>query len=184
MRSIVRNKKGSWDGTIYIVGGMAILLFCAFIFVFGSSVLNFVMDQAVPVFDELGMVGYTNMTEVSQYTLHPVNSVIQSMTWMGTILFVFGIIAIFAIAFVYRSYAQRWLIPFFFVTMFVLVLICIFMSNMYQEFLAGTDDIAPIMAEHSGLNYFILYSPLIMSIVGFIAGAIMFGGSGQDENTA
>lgn len=175
------NKRGSWEGIVYITGGLVILLFCAFMFVFGSSVLNYVMDQAVPVFDDLGMVGEFNATQASEITLHPVNSVIQSMTWFGTVLFVFGIIAIFGLAFAFRSTAEKWLVPLFFVMMFVLILICWFMSNMYQDFLVGTDDIAAVMNEHSGVNFFILYSPMIMSILGFIAGIIMFGGSGVSD---
>lgn len=178
---MIQNKRGSLEGTIYLVGGLLILLFCAFLFVVGSSVLNLVMDEAVPVFDSLGMVGYTNMTQASEITLHPVNSVIQSMTWMGTVIFIFGFIAIFALAFVYRITAERWMIPLFFVLMFILVLATIFFSNMYQDLLATNDSLVDIMNEHTGLNYFILYSPLIMCIVGFLAGAIMFGGSGQDE---
>jgi len=175
------NKRGSLEATIYIVGGLGILIFVAFLFIVGSAVLNNVADEIVPVLDGLGVVGYTNMTQASEIAIHPVNTVIQSMTWFGTILMVFGIIAIFALAFVYRNTTQKWVIPLFFILMFVLVLVCIFFSNMYQELLIGTDDLTNTMNEYTGLNYFILYSPMIVAIVGFIAGIIMFSGANQEE---
>jgi hypothetical protein len=179
----MQSKRGSFEGIVYIVGGAAILIFCAFIFIFGSSILNFMGDTITPIFDDIGMAGDVNVTFISKVALHPVNSIIQSMTWFGTILFIFGILALFGVAFVYRSVSERWLIPLFWVMMLVLVLVCIIFSNMYQDFLAGTDDISSIMNEYSGLNYFILYSPAIMAIIGFIAGVIMFTGSGNEENT-
>ncbi len=77
------NKKaqlGSIWGTILLVGLLVILLFVGFLFAFGSAVFDWTMDLALPEFSGLGMVGDTNFTQISDITLTPMNSIVQSIT--------------------------------------------------------------------------------------------------------
>jgi len=53
------------------------------------------------------------------------------------------------------------------------------MSNIYEDVYRGTDEFALILKEHVALSWLILYSPGIFSIIGFMAGIIMFSGDNQ-----
>ena len=55
-----------------------------------------------------------------------------------------------------------------------------FISNIYEDFYSGTDDLATRMQEQTILSWMILYSPLIFAIIAFIAGAIMFSGGTEE----
>ncbi len=168
--------------SVYIVGGLLILLFAAVAFAAGSGIISWVFDVAMPEFTGLGMAGDVNMTQASQLTLTPVNSFVQSMSWMGGVLYIFGLMAIFGLAFAFRATNERWIIPLFFALMILLIIASIFISNIYESFYTGTDELALKLQAQSVLSFMILYSPAIFSICGFLAGALLFSAPGAENS--
>ena len=173
------NKKGNAYIILMLVGLMFLLIFLAFIVIIGSSIINLVADEVVPEISDLGMIGASNLTEYSEYSIDPANNFIQNLTWMTGIFFVFGIVGILGIAFIFKSTGETWMIGLFVGLVLLLVISCIFLSNIYEEFYDGDDDIALRLKEHTLLSYMILYSPAIMVIIAFLSGIILF--SGQQE---
>lgn len=163
-------------GVLIVVGGLFLLVMLGVLMAIGSSTINWVMDETVPELD-LGMVGNFNTTQTSDLVLSPVNGFIQSFTWISGVIYVFGLLGVFGVAFAFRSYGDKWLIALFFGLVLILVIGCMFLSNIYEDIYNGTDDFASIMSEHVLLSYMIIYSPGIMAIIAFLAGIIMFTGS-------
>jgi hypothetical protein len=178
----MENKRGQTIiGVLFIIGLLLIILFVGFIMAIGSSVTNFVADEVVPELSGLGMVGDTNLTAVSTYTIQPVNSIIQSLTWLTGVFYVLMLIGSIGVAFAMRGNANGWLIGLYFMLVILLVMASIFISNMYQDFYSDTGEFGDIMKEHGLLSYMILYAPFIYSIIGFITGIILFSGR-QEES--
>ena len=171
------NKKGNILAILLIVGGLFLLMFMGLLLIIGSSVLNFVADTVVPELSGIGMVGGSNVTQAVDITVTPVDTLIQNFTGVAGLVYVFGIIGIFGIAFGFRSSGEKWLIGLFIAMVLILVISSIFISNIYEEFQTGTDDVASRLKEHKLLSYMLLYSPMIISLVSFIAGIILFGGN-------
>lgn len=163
-------------GILLIIGGLFSIVMFAILIVIGSSTINWVMDETVPELKGLGQVGDINATQTVEIAIDPVNTVIQNFTWVAGVLYIFGIIAVFAIAYAYRNQGDRWLIAFFFAMTLILVLGCIIMSNIYEEIWSGSDEFALIIQEHTLLSFMVIYSPGIMSLIAFIAGIILFSG--------
>ena len=174
------NKKGSIEAIIMLIFVLFLLMFVGFLLVFGAVVIDWVFDEAVPELTSLGTVGSTNLTEISKYTLTPVNNVVQSFTWMAGVFYMLALMGVFGLAFAFRFTGNKWLMGFFIVAMLLVVMSSIFMSNIYEEFYDDTGEIGDRLKEHSFLSWLILYSPLVMCVVGFIAGAIMFTGEGGE----
>jgi len=175
------NKKGNLGLIIFFFVLLISILFLGFIAVVGSSVVNYVFDTARPELTNLGVIGSTNMTDVASYTFTQLDNIIQSFTWITGILYIMVLIGSFGIIVVIRQAPSKWLISFYFAMMIILILTSIFISNMYEEFYTGTDDFASIMKEHTILSYMILYSPTIFTVIGFLAGIILFSGI-QEES--
>ena len=173
------NKRGNIWGILIISGALIVLAFLAVLFAFGSAVLTKVVNTVVPEVRNIGMVGDTNFTQISDIAIAPAQSIINSSTWFGGVMYVMALLALFGLAFVYRSTGQKWLIPMFFAMMVILIIVAIFISNTYEAFYNGTDDIAVGLQNQQVLSWMILYSPAVFSILGFIAGAIMFSGSDE-----
>jgi hypothetical protein len=178
------DKRGQIDsfwGIVLLVGILIALIFIGFLFAIGAGVANWATDLLVPEISNLGMVGSTNMTQISDIALNPVSNIIHSANFFGGLIYIIGIIGVLGLAFVYRVSAQKWLIPLFFILMFVLIIMCIFMSNIYESIYTGTDEIARSLQAQPILSYLLLYSPAIMALIGFIGGAIMFSGGQPNE---
>jgi Na+-transporting methylmalonyl-CoA/oxaloacetate decarboxylase gamma subunit len=175
------NKKGN---LMLIVGFFIILfliLFAGFMMVIGSATVNWVFDEAVPELTNLGVVGDANFTEIADVTINPLNNIVQSFTWLTGVLYVLMLIGSFGLIFVFRTNPSRWLIGFYFMCVVILIIASIFMSNIYEDFHTGTNDLATRLQEHTLLSFMILYSPMIMTIISFIAGIILFSGMQQEE---
>jgi len=170
------NKEGSFMGIMLIVGVLMLIIMAGVLLIIGSSVINWIADETIPVLNDIGVVDNTNFTQITEITINPINTVIQNFTWVASIMYIFGIIGVFGLAFMFRGSGDKWLIGLFFACVLILVICSIFMSNIYEEIYAGNDDFTLIIREHLLLSYLILYSPAIMTLVAFIAGVIMFSG--------
>lgn len=171
------NKKGDIMSLIYVVGALFLLIIIGAGLAFGGVIIDWVFDTAAPELGNLGMVGSTNTTQISSFTLTPINNLVQSFTWMSALIYVLGLFGCLGLAYAFRFTGNKWLMTFFFLLMFLLIVACIFMSNIYETFYNGGDDIGTRLHEYAGLSYLILYSPTIMAVIGFICGIIMFSGN-------
>ena len=147
----------------------------------GSAILNWVFDEAIPELSNFGVVAGANLTEVASFTIAPLNNIIQSFTWLTGVLYVLMLIGSIGFIFTMKINPNRWLIGFFFMCVVILIIASIFMSNIYEEFYTGTDDLAIRLQEHTLLSFMILYSPMIFTLISFISGIILFSGMQREE---
>lgn len=175
-----KSKKGNVTVLIIFVFLLALILIIGFLMSVGSSVINWTFDEAVPELTNLGVIGDTNMTDIASYTITPANTFVQNIQWVVGVLYVLMLIGSIGIAFAMRTTPSKWLIALFFCLIFILIILSIFISNIYEDFYEGTDDLALRLQEQTILSFMILYSPMIFSVIAFIAGGIMFSGR-QEE---
>lgn len=175
------NKKGNVGVMVLLFIVLFIILFAGIIMVVGSSVMNYVGDIFVPEFKSIGSAGPVNFTEIADYSLVPLNKVVQSFTWITGLLYVMMLFGVLGMAFMMRGTMNVWLMGLFVLFVVMLIFASIFISNMYENIYNGTDDLASVVREHTLLSFFVLYSPEIMTIISFIAGAILFSGAGGEE---
>lgn len=175
------NKKGNIMLLIYFILILFIILFLGFILVVGGAILNWTFDVAVPELSYLGMVGDANATQIASVTITPLNSMVQSLTWLTGVLYVLMLIGSFAFVMVVKVTPSKWLIGFYFMCVIILIMGSIFISNIYEEFATGTDDLSTRLREQVLLNYMILYSPAIFSVIAFLVGILLFSGMNQEE---
>ena len=85
------------------------------------------------------------------------------------------------LAFAFRITGNRWLMAIFVACMFLVILGSIFISNIYQDFYEDTGEIGEGLHDMTLLSFLILNSPIIISVIGFVSGIIMFSGT-EEEN--
>ena len=90
------------------------------------------------------------------------------------------LIGSFGLAFSMRGNPSGWLIGLYFLLVIILVILSIFMSNIYQDFYTGSGELETRLHEHGLMSYMILYSPMIFTVIAFITGIILFSGR-QEE---
>ena len=148
---------------------------------FGSAIINWTFDEIVPELTNFGQVGDVNMSQAADLTIVPVNNFVQSFTWITGVLYVMMLIGLVGLVVAFRMNPSRWLIGFYFVLVIMLVFTSMFISNIYEDFYTGTDELAIRLQEHVIISNLILYSPAISTVISFLMGIILFSGLQQEE---
>lgn len=175
------NKKGNMLGMLLIIGALFLLMLVGVLLAFGTTITKFVFDTAVPELSGLGQMGDVNATHITSVAINPVNSFVQNLGWMTGLLYVFGIIGVLGLAYAFRGTGDKWLIGLFFGLVVILILASLFISNIYEGFSVGTDMMATGLQDQQLLSFLIIYSPAFMSFISFIAGIILFAGTGDNQ---
>jgi len=171
---MINNKKGAIGIIIFFAVLMGVLVL-GFIMSLVWSVLDIASDEITPIFEGLGMVGDTNVSQAAELSIGVVDGFIQSVPWliaMGYILaLVFTLVFVYLVG--YNPHPAYF--AFFFSLMLLLILGCVVMSNMYQDIYTGNDEIASRLQEQTIMSFLILHSPFIMTLIAVIGGVLMFG---------
>ena len=117
------NKRGNVFAILLFFGLLIVVLLLGFLMVVGSSVLNWTFDEMVPELTNLGQIGDTNMTAVAQTTIVPLNTTIQSFTWLTGVLYVMLLVGVLGFSLAFRGSPPRWLMGFF------LLLVCLLYTS-------------------------------------------------------
>lgn len=176
------NKRGSVIGVLLIVLLIFFAMVFAITFSLTSAVGSWAGDEITPIMQDIGIVdSNTNVSEYVEMSVVPVNEVVQNFQWMVGVIYFVALIGILGMAFMFRGAPNPIGIGFFFVLIIVLLMASIFVSNMYQDLYDTDDVIGDRLQEQTIMSYLLLYSPLIITIISFIAGAILFSGRQEEQ---
>ena len=170
-----KNKRGDMGIVFFFL-----ILFTIVIIGFTAAIVvslgTYVNGEITPIMTELGMVGDTNLSEISEYTFGTTDTIIQALPWL--VAFTYVVMLIFSMVFVmvWKYNPNPMFMGFYFMMVILLIFLCIIMSNMYQDIYTGTDVLATGLQDQAALSYMILYSPFIMTLIAFIVGIYMFAG--------
>jgi len=139
------------------------------------SVVDIASDEITPIMEDLGMVGDTNLSQVSEYTFGVADTFIQAVPWLIALGYVLALVFTLVFVFVAGYNPHPAFIAFYVALMLLLVFGCIIMSNMYQDIYTGNDEIALRLQEQTIMSFMILHSPFIMVFIAVIGGILMFG---------
>lgn len=175
------NKKGELMQIIYIFG--TVLMVVAFIFMLslGGPIIKNAWGDVTDSIEGIGVLGGANVTETTQMVTAPVDAIINNYHIWVAIIYIAGIILIFTLAFVFRGNVGGWNIALFLFVSILIVILCIVVSNAYENFYSTPGYISDGMVDAGIVNYLVLYSPTIMAIVCFFAGIIMMTGGNKYE---
>ena len=178
---MIKNKRGNMGLIIFFFVLLFLIMFTGFLMIVGSSILNFVWDESVPILSDLGVVEDSNITEYASYTIAPVNTVIQNFTWLTGVLYVMMLIGSVGFAFIMKTTPSRWLMVFYFLCVILLVTGAIIMSNIYEDFQDDSGELGDRLNEHFILSFMLLHSPIIFTVISFITGIVLFSGMQEEE---
>lgn len=175
-----QNKKGMIGMLLFFVA-LFLIMIIGFIAVMGISIIGYASEELTPIMKEVGVSSDNpDLENAMNFTFDTTDSVVQGMPWVLSFTYVLALI--FSIVFVvsYRENPHPAFIGFFIALMFLLVLGSIVMSNMYQDIYNGNDFLGERLQAQPLMSYMMLYSPFIMTLIAFVAGAFMFTGRGED----
>lgn len=176
---MIRGKQGAIGIIVFFV-----ILFSILIIGFAGSILvgiiDFASDEITPVFKEIGGIGDLNVSETAGYALTPMNTFVQAMPWL--VGFGYVVMLMVSVVFVlsYRINPNPFYIAFYISLIILLIFGSVIISNMYENIYTVDDEIGTRLQEQTILSYMILYSPVILTLIAFMTGILLFAGK-QDE---
>lgn len=178
---LASKKGGGFFNVVLIVGLLFMVMIVGLLLAFGGMAVKWTVDTISPELSSLGMAGDSNLSQVADYTVKPATTFVDSFSWLFGVIYVFAIIMMFGMAFAFKVTGNKWLMVVFFACMFLVVIGSIFISNIYQDFYEDSGDVGNELRAMTLLSFMLLNSPVIMSVVGFVSGIIMFSGLGGEE---
>lgn len=180
MRNIIKNKKGG-IGIILFFSALIIILILGFIGVISWAIIDIATDEIVPIMQELGMAGDSNLSEYATYGFGTVNTFVQAIPWLIALGYIMTLVFSLVFIFIIGYNPHPAFIGFYFALMILLIFGCIIMSNMYQDIYTGTDEIAIRLQGQTIMSFLILHSPFILAVIAIIGGILMFARQASSE---
>ena len=167
------NKKGSYASLfVFMIVGFILVLCCvAFVFI-GTTTYDKLLDN-VDVFDKVLEGSEMSGEDIIKSTMGNVVTSYNVLKWATVLLIVGMILSILITSYLIRAR------PVFFVGYVFIVVIAVFiaapMSNAYET-VYNNPTLAPTFAGFFGATFIFLNLPIWITVVGLLAGIIMFSG--------
>ena len=167
------NKKGGFTDIflLMIIAFVVILISGVFIYL-GATVkskLHSTMDNINP---------NINTSEIIEDTMGGVTTAYNSLYWISIFLIFAMVIAIFIGSYLVTT-KPIFFVPYIFL-LIIAIVVSVAISNAYETLIA-TPTLAATYAGFVGSNFFMLYLPMWVCIIGFIGGIIMFSRLGSEQ---
>jgi len=160
-------------GLIMIVGIVAALTI-------GWGVVKIGADEIVPELLDIGeIMPGVNISERIEIITTPATTIIDNLGLIMGLIYLLGVVGLLSYAYLMRTNVNGWVIALFVVSVLLVIISAIAVSQFYEEFYLDQDELGDILRTASLVSYLIIYSPVILTIVAFIAGIILF--TGEEE---
>jgi hypothetical protein len=178
MRSIIKNKKGAFtDLFLFMIFAFVIILVSvAFIYMGNRATdqLKSTMGNITGLKDVHG----NNASVVVDNTFGKGVQSYNSLTWISVFLIFGMIIAIFIGSYLVTT-KPIFFVPYLFVVIIAIV-VSVPISNTYET-LTQDATLSGTFSQFIGANFLMLNLPVVVTIVGFVGGIIMFSRMGRRE---
>lgn len=170
MKKKLFRKAGIFD-LILAIALAFILAITLVLFSFAQHKLHTKLLENAPAFQNaLGSSG--NATEIINNTFGQVGTAYSSFKWISVTLIFGFFISILVSAFLVRTH-PAWFIGYIFVVV-IAVVISVYVSNTYETLMNNPTLAETFLTGFFGQNWIFLHLPTWVTIIGFIAGILMY----------
>lgn len=165
----MRKEKGAIGLDLFLFMIIAfILVLCSGIFIYigvtTTTQLHLTLDNQ--------STAEINYTKILNETVDYIPTSYYVLRWGSAVLIFFMMLSIF-----YGSYKVTtkpiYFIPYV-IIVFVALILSVIISNAYDDLLQQS-DLATVLSSFTASNFFLLYLPVLIGIIGIVGGIIMFG---------
>ncbi len=175
---LMKNKKAFVFTDLFLMIAILlvmVVLFAGFIYFFGLVNTNLRDIGVIEGINENDI----NFTEITDNSIGYVNTGVGNLRFVALIIFFGLMLSILLSSFLIKVHPM-----FFAVYLFILIIAVIFsfvISNVYQDNLRDNEILGEIVQSFTSIDYIIIYLPLIIIVIGSLAGILMFMGMTRDN---
>jgi len=169
MRSILKNKRGGYlDIFLFMIFALAIVVISVLFIYMGGEIKGKLHEKLDNKTEEGSSVNYTTLIDNN---IGAVNRAYGSLYWISVFLILGMIVAIFIGSYLVTT-KPVYFVPYIFIVG-IAIIVSVGISNGYAQIIQDT-TLASTFDGFVGANFLLLNLPIIITIVGFVGGIIMF----------
>jgi uncharacterized membrane protein YfcA len=175
MRSIIKNKRGGYtDLFLFMILAVCIV----FISVVMIMIVGKANDRMHSEMDSM-MFGDLNGSDAVTNTMGKVANSYNALQWISVMLIVGMMISILIGSFLVTT-KPVFFLPYIFIVI-IAIIVAVGLSNAYEEVRTNA-ELSPTFDGFTGSNFILENLPMMIAIIGFTGGIIMFSRLGSKEN--
>lgn len=175
LRSLTKNKKAQSNISNVLLFGIILIVVLAIgmIFAVGGTVIKIVSDNILPPLKNIdGLPG----DQAIEKSVVVGEGIVGAIPWVTGGLYLVMLIGTLGIAYAFRITGERYLMILYFGICIIAIMGAILISNIYQDFHEDGTLIGTELQSQALLSFLLLYSPMLITIIAFVGGIIMFTG--------
>lgn len=166
-----KDKRGGMFDLILAMTLAFILVICLVIFTYAQNITEEKMLELAPVIQK-SFSNQTNVTMIIEGTIGDVGRAYDSFKWISVLL-VFGFfMSILVSSFLVRTHPV-WFVGYIFIVI-ISIIISVYLSNSYETLMGDPILSATFLTGFWSVNYIFLLFPMWVTIIGLIAGILMY----------
>ena len=170
LRKLLKNKKAGYtDIFIFMIVALCIIFICV-LFVYMGNTITLKLHQTMDNMTNDDGSG-ANYSQAIDQSMGAVNTAYASLYWISIFL-IFGMIVAILIGSYLVQTKPVFFIPYIFI-MIIAIFVSVGLSNAYEDVMADP-TLASTFEGFLGANFIMLNLPIIITIVGFAGGIVMF----------
>lgn len=170
MKRIKQNKKGGMFDLILAIALALILAVSLVLFTFAQNKLHTKLIQQAPQLQK--HITNENVTDIINNTFGEVGNAYDSFKWISVMLIFGFFLSILVTAFLVRTH-PAWFVGYIFIVV-ISVIVSVYISNAYEKLMNNATLSSTFMTGFFGQNWIFLHLPIWITIIGLIAGLLMY----------
>lgn len=165
------NKNGGMFDLILAIVLSFILVICLVVFTYAQNQVSERLIELAPTIQQ-SFDNTTNVTLIITNTVGKVTTAYTSFKWISVTLIFGYFMSILVSAFLVRSH-PAWFIGYIFVVI-IAIIISVYVSNTYETLMNNELLASTFLTGFFGANWIFLHLPYWVTIIGMIAGILMY----------
>lgn len=170
------NRRGQLSNIVmFFIIILAILAIGLVIAIVGSSVKLFI-DPTLSAFTSLPSTPGLNVGNIVAQATTPISAISSVLPSFLGVIYALALIGVLGVAYGFRITGEKYLIVPYFLLALLSIIGSIVISNMYENMYRSGGQLGAGLQAMTLFSWLMLYSPIIITIICFIGGAIIFSG--------
>ena len=177
MIKLIDKRGGFTDLFLFLIFGFIVAVIVG-VFLFIGATATDKLHETMDDMTTLSGDGNNNVSVVIDNSMGKTNMAFQTLRWTAVLIMFAMILGIFIGSYMVQT-KPVFFIPYIFLVIIAIV-VAVGMANAYDQ-LIENETMASTFATMGGINWMVLNFPIVVTLVGFVGGLIMFSRLGKGE---
>lgn len=172
----MKNKKGNINNILMFSSIIILIMGVGLIMALSGSMIKNFTSTVLPGLTSLPNINGQDLGGKISLASASITTINNALPVMLGVVYMLALVGVLGLAYAFRISGEKYLLVPFLLLGILVILGSIIISNTYENFYRSGTTLAQGLQEMTLLSWLLLYSPVVITILFFIGGAIIFSG--------